>query len=66
MLSVTRTCDICGEDRVRINVKYKVKGLRKGFGLHSWSDADICDNCINEIRKTVREKREDKYNANSN
>ena len=59
MVNVIRTCDICGKDRVRINVKYKVKGLRKGFGLHNWCDADICDDCIDTIRKAAREKREE-------
>lgn len=66
MVNVIRTCDICGKDYVRINVKYKVKGLRKDFGLRNWCDADISDYCINEIRKTIREKWESERNANSN
>lgn len=56
MINITRTCDICGKDSVKINVKYKTRGLLQGF--RDWECVDICDNCIDEIRKAVREKRE--------
>lgn len=55
MINITRTCDICGKDYVKINVKYKVKELLQCF--RDWEHVDICDNCIDEIRKAVREKR---------
>ena len=60
MINVTRRCDICKRDYTAINVKYKAKGLiRRVFG--KWEEADICDDCIDEIRKAVREKKEVKH-----
>lgn len=58
MINVTRSCDICGKNYVKINVKYKTKGLIKRFGLQGWQEADICDCCIDTIKKLVEEKQE--------
>ena len=73
MVNIMRTCDICGKAaEISLNVKYKVKAKRRWFRVRvwikdeSWDEADICDDCMNEIRKAVRKKREDEYNANSN
>lgn len=57
MVNVTRNCDICGKCYIKINVKYKVKGSMKCFGLHGWREADICDDCIDIIKKLVEEKQ---------
>ena len=57
MINVTRSCDICGKNYVKIRVKYKTKGLIKCFGLHGWREADICDNCVDTIKKLVKEKQ---------
>lgn len=54
--------EACGEERVKINIKYKTKGSMINI-FRNWHNADICDGCIDKIRKAAREKRESERNA---
>lgn len=57
----TLKCDFCGRDESQLAgciFRHKVKRQYRNGNIFDWYKVDICVDCLDEIRRKAREKKE--------
>ena len=57
----TLKCDFCNRDESQMAgpiIRHKVKRGYYGANIFNWYKVDICTECLDEIRRKVREGKE--------